>query len=169
MFNAKSNYYSLETMKIFEAEMLQNFKQISKELERREDTADYFFYESLIETINGEDMGSALDYMQQAATLGHNKAQFVIEAVETQEVPYQASLLINLVAVGQILLNAKDKSLEERYPEGMSRGEEMKPVFEMFSTGNTKEAHQLLADIIKKGSFHAYILLQGPTLKNRSN
>jgi len=168
MFNAKNNYYSLETMKEFEAETLQDFKEVSKEFKEIGDMANHWFYESLIETIDGEYMGSALVCMQQAAKLGHDKAQFVIETIESQNQPPQVLLLTNFIQFGQSILNSKDKSLKERYPDGMSLGEEMIPISEMLSSGNTKDARQLLAKLIEKGSFHAYILLQGPTLKDRS-
>ena len=61
-----------------------------------------------------------------------------------------------------------DKNLEKRYPDGMSSPEEMVKIQHMLSTGNNKNTRRLLMKELEKGSFHAYIFLQGPTLKARS-
>ena len=90
-------------MKKFEATMLQDWKKCSKESKEIGDMAWHYYFESLAETIDGEYMGSALVCMQQAAKLGHDKAQFVIETVESQDQPAQLTLLMNLIQAGKVI------------------------------------------------------------------
>ena len=113
-------------------------------------------------------MGSALVCMKQAAKLGNDKAKFVIEQIDIQDQFPISVLHTHFVSTAQHFLNEEDDELKERYPDGMSSPEEMVKIQHMLSTGNKKDFRRLLMKELEKGSFHAYILLQGPTLKARS-
>ena len=167
MFISKNNH-SLATMKQFEATLLQNWKESSKESKEIGDMAWHYYFESLVETIVGEYMGSALACMKQAAKLGNDRAKFVIEQIDIQDQFPISVLHTHFVSIAQHFLNEEDDELKERYPDGMSSPEEMVKIQHMLSTGNKKDFRRLLMKELEKGSFHAYILLQGPTLKDRS-
>ena len=64
--------------------------------------------------------------------------------------------------VAQVLLNTSSQNNNPNFED------EMNNVLDMLSSGNSKEGKRLLTNLLEKGSFDAYIYLQGPTLKNRS-
>ena len=161
MFFSK-NKYSLASMQKFEHGLLQFFKDESRDHKENGNMANHWYSEALVETLIGEDMGSALLCMKQAANLGHVRAQSVIKKIESEPHPPQGILLQNFMQVAQIHLNTSTQNNNANFEK------EMNDALEALSSGNTKVGRRILTNLLEKGSFDAYIYLQGPTLKNRS-
>ena len=154
--------YSIISMQKFEHGLLQSFKNKSRDDKETGDMAKHWYNEAMVETIIGEHMGTALVCMKEAANLGHFRAQTVIKNIESEPQPPQAILLQNYMQVAQVLLNTSSQNNNPNFED------EMNNVLDVLSSGNSKEGKRLLTNLLEKGSFDAYIYLQGPTLKNRS-
>ena len=157
-----TNKYSISSMQKFENGLLQTFKNNSRDYKETGDMAKHWYSQAMIETLIGENMGSALICMKEAARLGHFRAQTVIKNIESEPQLPQAILLQNYMQVAQVLLNTSSQNNNPNFED------EMNNVLDMLSSGNTKEGKRLLTNLLERGSFDAYIYLQGPTLKNRS-
>jgi|APSaa5957512493_1039668.scaffolds.fasta_scaffold188299_1 hypothetical protein len=154
--------YSITSMQKFEHGLLKSFKNKSRDDKEAGDMAKHWYSEAMVETIIGEHMGTALVCMKEAANLGHFRAQTVIKNIESEPQPPQAILLQNYMQVAQVLLNTSSQNNNPNFED------EMNNVLDVLSSGNSKEGKRLLTNLLEKGSFDAYIYLQGPTLKNRS-
>jgi predicted DNA-binding ArsR family transcriptional regulator len=154
--------YSIASMQKFEHQLLKNLKADSVDKKNNGELASHWYTEALVETIIGEHMGSALVCMKEAANLGHLRAQSVIKLIESESQPPQAILLQNFMQTAQVLLNTSSQNNNPNFED------ETNNVLDMLSSENPKERQRLLTNLLEKGSFDAYIYLQGPTLKNRS-